>query len=1109
MSGVYRPVKRATLSRLGKAGIAVPAATASFDVPIEVPLRRRVTVGFIVAVLLTISAGTSSWRGARRAEQDAYWVSHTYEVMATIQGTSKDVIEGVRSSRAFALSGQEPLLAHYRATRASISRGESSLRHLTADNLSQQRRLEVLGPQIRTALEFGDSIIAKRRKLGAYPGGSDALEIETLIDGVRATMQDMYAEETRLLAQRIERAEAGQRMTRVIAVLSIFVGLVLWVLAKLAVNREISVSSRAQAQVNALNAELEERVAQRTAALEAEIAERIRVEEVRERLAAIVECSDDAIMSKDLNGLVTAWNRGAEKLFGYSAAEMVGQSLLRLLPLDRQDEESAILARIQRGESVEHYETTRVRKDGRHIDVSVTISPIRNSSGVIVGASKITRDITERKRAEQALRDSEERFQAMANGIPQLAHMAGADGAISWYNRRWYGYTGTTPEQMEGGWGWQSVIDPAMLPKVMERWQASIASGELFDMEFPLRGADGTFRTFLNRVMPIQDSEGRVVRWFGTNTDISERKEAEERLAMQAQELSVSRKSLEAQGRVFKLVLDSMGEGLIAADGDGHFIIWNDAAKQQMGRDAEGLPSEQWTEFYKVFLPDGATPYPPDRLPLVLALRGESVRVELIVEHPGRTGRVSLEVTARPMKDAKGSLCGGVAVLRDITERKQAEQRLAEQAEVLARQAEELARSRQALEIQTLMLQSVLDSIGEGLVAADETGKFILWNPAATRILGMGASNIPPEQWIDHYGTFLPDTVTPFPKERSPMLRAIRGEVSTVEMYVRNPELEAGVWIELNGNPLKERDGTSRGGVVAFRDITQRKIDEREIRKLNEELEERVVRRTAQLETANQELEAFTYSVSHDLRAPLRHIGGFSKILMEDFAAAIPAEAQQHLKRIQEGVRRMGLLVDELLNLARLGRLALHLQPVPLNSVIEEVVTLLQPEAEGRAISWKIANLPPAECDPILIKQVFQNLLANALKFTRTRERTIIEISQRQEDGQMVIAVSDNGVGFNMKYQDKLFGVFQRLHRDEDFEGTGIGLATVKRIIHKHGGRVWAEAELDKGATFYFTLRAAEPSQREPEDGKPGETQATESKASEVENKSAAAGAQS
>lgn len=540
-------------------------------------------------------------------------------------------------------------------------------------------------------------------------------------------------------------------------------------------------------------------------------------EEVREHLAAVVDSSDDAIISKSLDGIIETWNRGAEKVFGYSSLEAVGKPMQMLFPSKHEDEESDILERIRRGEAIEHFETIRIRKDGKRIDVSATISPIRDSSGAIIGGSKIA---------------------------------------------------------------------------------------------------------------------------------------------------------------------------------------------------------------------------------------------------------------------------------RDITERKQEQRRLADQAEELSRQAKELQRSQQALESQSLMLQSVLDSMEEGLVAADETGKFILWNPAATRIVGMGAENIPPGEWNKHYGVYLPDAVTPYPPEQNPLVRAIRGEACSAEIYLHNPELESGVWIEISGGPLKDKDGAARGGVVAFRDITQKKADEREIRKLNDELEERVVQRTAQLAAANQELEAFTYSVSHDLRAPLRHIGGFSKILSEDFGAGMPPEAQNHLERIEDCVHRMGLLVDELLNLARVGRHALEPQATGLNSVIEEVVSMLQPETEGRAITWKIAELASADCDPILIKQVFQNLLSNALKFTRTRDRAVIEISQRQENGQIVIAISDNGVGFDMKYQDKLFGVFQRLHRAEDFEGTGIGLATVQRIVRKHGGRVWGAAELDKGATFYFTLTASKPNKIKRDEASPADRKA-------------------
>jgi light-regulated signal transduction histidine kinase (bacteriophytochrome) len=212
----------------------------------------------------------------------------------------------------------------------------------------------------------------------------------------------------------------------------------------------------------------------------------------------------------------------------------------------------------------------------------------------------------------------------------------------------------------------------------------------------------------------------------------------------------------------------------------------------------------------------------------------------------------------------------------------------------------------------------------------------------------------------------------------------------------------------------------------------------------------------------------------------------------------MPPEALQHLKRVEEGTQRMGLLVDGLLNLARIGRQALKLQSTSLNSVVEEVVCLLQPETEGRAICWKITEFPSVECDPVLLRQVFQNLIANALKFTRTREQAVIEINCRQESGENVIAIRDNGVGFNMKYQDKLFGVFQRLHRAEDFEGTGIGLATVQRVIRKHGGRVWAEAEPDRGATFYFTLGTA----------KPAESRSGEERLIEVSSKTFAAGVQ-
>ncbi|MFZ0771691.1 MAG: CHASE3 domain-containing protein [Candidatus Sulfotelmatobacter sp.] len=523
------------------------AESPRFDSPIEAPLKRRVAGGFTVAVLLTIFMGFSSWRSTRLAANDSDWVVHTYAVMEKLRVTHQHVIEVETSARTFALVGQDPLLAHYEVARDAVAQDGDELRRLTADNPNQQRRLDVLEPQVRAALELAAKIIAKRQQTGAVAGTSEVLETESLMDGVRATAQEMQAEETRLLSQRTQRTEAARRMTGFIMVFGVLVGAGLLTVAKFAVSREVDVSSRARAQLSIMNAELEQRVEQRTADLQSEI-----------------------------------------------------------------------------------------------------------------------------------------------------------------------------------------------------------------------------------------------------------------------------------------------------------------------------------------------------------------------VEH------------------------------------KRAKEQLAGQAEELSRQTEELLRSG------------------------------------------------------------------------------------------------------------------------------------REIQKMNEELEGRVVKRTAQLEEANKELEAFTYSVAHDLRAPLRHIGGFSKILLEDFNSALDPEAQRYLQRIQEGAGNMGQLVDELLGLARVGRQSLNLQAAGLNSIVAEVISMLQPEAEGRRIEWKIADLPFVECDPSMMRQVFQNLLSNALKYSRPRAQAVIEVGLLHKDGQAVIFVRDNGVGFNMKYADKLFGVFQRLHRVEDFEGTGVGLATVQRIVKKHQGRVWAEAELDRGATFYFTIGSAE-----------------------------------
>jgi PAS domain S-box-containing protein len=793
-----------------------------------------------------------------------------------------------------------------------------------------------------------------------------------------------------------------------------------------------------------------------------DITERKQAQAAREWLAAVVDSSEDAIISKTLEGIITGWNRGALRVFGYTAAEAIGKPLLMLIPPERDGEEPEIQSRIRQGESVQHFETVRMRKDGTRIDVSVTISAIRDSNGKIVGASNISRDITESKRAQTALIESEQRLQAMANNLPQLAWMAEANGDIFWYNQRWYEYTRTTFEQMQG-WGWQTVHDPEVLPRVLEGWKAAIESGSPFEMEFPLRAADGCFGAFLTRVTPLRDANGCVLRWFGTNTDITALKQVEERSIAQAHELARSRQALEEQARVLDLA------PVMVRDMQSRIVMWPQGAEKLYGIPAQEALGRVSHELLQTQFPE-----PLDAMEKKLFADGVW-EGELV--HRKRGGGILIVASLWMLyRDDQGQPVRILEVNADITDRKRAEKRLSSQAEELSRQAEELLRSRAATEGQARILKLVLDSMGEGLVAANTEGHFLLWNDAADKLMGRQAEDLPLDEWTPHYQIFMPDGTTPYPPQQLPLARALRGESVQSELMIHHPGQQRAVFLEVTARPLKDDAGKLQGGVAAFRDITDRRKSEQVIQKLNQELEQRVVERTAELEATNKDLEAFTYSVSHDLRAPLRHMSGFTRILVEDFAAALPEEAQRHLQRIEQGAQRMGVLVDELLNLTRVGRQPLTMQVTGLSSIVTEVLTLFEAELEERKVEWKIGELPFVECDPNLVRQVFQNLIGNALKYSRPRSPAVIEIGQTEKDGQRVLFVRDNGVGFSMKYADKLFGVFQRLHRAEDFEGTGVGLATVQRIVKKHGGQIWAEAELDKGATFYLTLGSAEPS---------------------------------
>jgi PAS domain S-box-containing protein len=371
------------------------------------------------------------------------------------------------------------------------------------------------------------------------------------------------------------------------------------------------------------------------------------------------------------------------------------------------------------------------------------------------------------------------------------------------------------------------------------------------------------------------------------------------------------------------------------------------------------------------------------------------------------------------------------------------------------------ARDRLQLEIAERTQQaSLLDLTHDTIFVRDMTDVITYWNRGAQELYGWTS-----EEAIGKHAHQLLQPVFPGPVEeiRAELLSSARwdGELETTKAD--------GTRVVVASRWSLQRDLQGRPAAIleTNNDITERKRREQEVRTLNEELG----RRTAELEASNKELEAFAYSISHDLRAPLRHMAGFTELLQKNTASVLNEKSQRYVKMILESAQRMGHLIDDLLAFSRIGRAETHKMMLSLKQLVEDALAEVRQDADGRNIVWKVDDLPVCYGDRSMLRLVLVNLISNALKFTRTRSQTEIEIGcMNQGHDHLVIFVRDNGVGFDMKYVNKLFGVFQRLHPPEAFEGTGIGLATVQRIVHRHGGRVWAESVVDKGATFYFTL---------------------------------------
>lgn len=744
--------------------------------------------------------------------------------------------------------------------------------------------------------------------------------------------------------------------------------------------------------------------------------------ETADQLASIVECSNDAIIGKTTAGIVTSWNPGAEAVYGYLAQEMIGKQISIVIPPHRKGEFDAILEKVGRGERITHYETERLRKDGQIIFMSLSVSPVKDKAGRLIGVSTIARDVTERKRAEEKLHEASLYARSLIEASLDPLVTISKDGKIMDVNRATELATGVERNRLIGSDFCAYFTEPE---KARQGYEQVFAEETVQDYPLAIRHASGRVTDVLYNASLFRNAAGGVEGVFAAARDVTKRKQAEQ--ASHRSELRY--RSLVAA--TAQIVWTTNPQGEVVDD----MPTWRAFA----GMSLEQIRGSGWIDSLH-----------PDDRERTREIWSKAVAERSLYDTEYRVRRRDGEyrtcaVRGVPVVESDGKIREWVGTCTDITERKYAEQQL--------RKASRYTRS-------------LIEASRDPLVTISRDGKISDVNQATENATGISRERLIGSDFSVYF-------TQPEKARRGYEQVFAEGHVTDFELALRHTSGRVAD-VLYNASVFKNEAGEVEGVFAAARDVTERKQAEEEVRRLNQELEQRVIRRTAQLEAANKELEAFTYSVSHDLRAPLRHISGFSKMLTEEFGSTLPPEAQHHLQRIQEGTRRMGLLVDDLLNLGRIGRHEVRLQVTGLNSVVNETLADLKAECEGRQLEWKIGTLPFVECDPALMKQVFQNLLSNAVKFTRPRSQAVIEVGRKDQDGGTVVFVRDNGVGFNMKYADKLFGVFQRLHRQEDFEGTGVGLATVQRIIQKHGGRIWVEAELDKGATFYFTLGASE-----------------------------------
>ena len=649
--------------------------------------------------------------------------------------------------------------------------------------------------------------------------------------------------------------------------------------------------------------------------------------------------------------------------------------------------------------------------------------------GTALSLTGTIQDISDRKRAEAMLLDNQARLQR-AESVANFGHwqlnldekvILASEGAS-----KIYGLAGAE-------WSIQSIQE---LPIPEHRSMLNEALANLVDHQRPynvefriMRTVDGQFREIHS--IAEYDPGRRAV--FGVIHDITERKQAEN--------------ALHQEKTFTRALLDNQIEGVVACDERGELVLFNRTLATWQGMDPLKLPKEQWAEHYDLFQADGTTPLATQDIPLIRAFSGEVIHDAGLVirakDHPPR----HVLCNGSPILDEKNQKLGAVVVMHDITQQKHDE--------------EAMRKISVAVEQSPVMV-----------VITDALGRIEYVNPKFTEVTGYTAAEaIGQNPRILKSGHFSPEDY------RDLWTTITDGRTWEGEFHNRKKNGDL-FWEAATIAPIKDNLGRIINFVAIKEDITEfkrveadRRGAEAEIRLLNESLEQRVQERTAQFEAANKEMEAFSYSVSHDLRAPLRSIDGFSQVLLEDCQDRLDEAGRRYLARIRSGTQRMGHLIDDLLKLSKTSRSLLTVTDCDLSRLCGRVAGDLADLNPERRIEVIIQPGMRVQVDHHLMQVVLENLLGNAWKFTSKTAAPRIEVGERvSSQEERAFFIRDNGAGFAMAHVDKLFNAFQRLHAATDFEGTGIGLAIVQRIIHRHHGRIWAEAEVGNGATFFFTL---------------------------------------